>query len=351
VHDPYGNIVSLLDADGHPAIQYRYTAFGEVETFGATINNPWGYSSKRLDPETGFHYFGRRYYAPDIGRWITPDPAGFADGLNLYAYVHNHPLAYIDPDGQFAFLLIPFAISMAIDICLPTVALAAETYLGSTMAAAFIMGMGQGYNNDYTSTNVFGEASAESYFCSVAGRVIGTCISVGPKALANAGTAIVKKGLTSAGVAIAEKSVTKIGQDVTKTAVAATASKTAKAAEQTFIKNEVIAQSRGAVSREAVDQTVSTGTRRLRPGPGAVGSHSSFRRDALTGKITHYETYIPQTNPRNPNPWETILRFDNSGTNQSHFNKYYGVEVFEPHIHDPFFPGEVRYPILREIPR
>jgi hypothetical protein len=106
------------------------------------------------------------------------------------------------------------------------------------MAAAFIMGMGQGYNNDYTSTNVFGETSAESYFCSVAGRVIGTCISVGPKALANAGTAIVKKGLTSAGVAIAEKSVTKIGQDVTKTAVAATASKTAKAAEQSILQKE-----------------------------------------------------------------------------------------------------------------
>jgi len=71
----------------------------------ANVNNPWKFSSKRLDDETGFSFFGRRYYAPDIGRWITPDPAGFADGPNLYAYVHNQPLAYIDPDGQFAFLL------------------------------------------------------------------------------------------------------------------------------------------------------------------------------------------------------------------------------------------------------
>ena len=58
------------------------------------------------------------FYPSDIGRWITPDPAGFADGPNLYTYVHNHPLSYIDPDGQFAFL-IPIAISMAADYCLP----------------------------------------------------------------------------------------------------------------------------------------------------------------------------------------------------------------------------------------
>jgi hypothetical protein len=44
-------------------------------------------------------YFGRRYYAPNIGRWITPDPIGFNDGPNLYAYVHNNPLTAIDLYG------------------------------------------------------------------------------------------------------------------------------------------------------------------------------------------------------------------------------------------------------------
>jgi hypothetical protein len=56
-----------------------------------------------LDAETGFLFFGRRYYSPEIGRWTTPDPVGYADGPNLYAYVHNHPIAYIDPDGRFGF--------------------------------------------------------------------------------------------------------------------------------------------------------------------------------------------------------------------------------------------------------
>jgi len=46
--------------------------------------------------------FGMRDYDPNLGRWTTPDPAGFTDGSNLYAYVHNNPLQYSDPFGLFA---------------------------------------------------------------------------------------------------------------------------------------------------------------------------------------------------------------------------------------------------------
>ena len=56
-------------------------------------------SSKRYDTETGFTLYGLRYYAPDIGRFITPDPAGFEDGPNLYTYVRNNPLTYTDLYG------------------------------------------------------------------------------------------------------------------------------------------------------------------------------------------------------------------------------------------------------------
>ena len=57
--------------------------------------------SKRHDAETGFVYFSRRYYAPTTGRWITPDPLGFADGPNRYAYVHNNPLTLFDLYGLY----------------------------------------------------------------------------------------------------------------------------------------------------------------------------------------------------------------------------------------------------------
>jgi RHS repeat-associated protein len=116
IHDPQGNIVALIDSSGQLIESYRYTAFGETKAFSnASVDNPWRFSSKRFDPETGFTYFGRRYYDSETGRWITPDPAGYADGPNLYAYVHNKPLIYIDPDGRFAFALPLF--NMALSHC------------------------------------------------------------------------------------------------------------------------------------------------------------------------------------------------------------------------------------------
>jgi len=63
------------------------------------VNNPWQYAGKRIDEESGLIAFGMRYYDPTLGRWTTPDPAGFVDGPNLYAYVHNNPLLYADQYG------------------------------------------------------------------------------------------------------------------------------------------------------------------------------------------------------------------------------------------------------------
>ncbi len=104
LHDHRGNIVCLLDPEtGIPQETYRFTAFGESETQSASkpLNNPWGFLSKRQDQETNFVYFSRRYYAPTTGRWVTPDPLGFADGPNMYAYVHNNPLTMVDLYGLY----------------------------------------------------------------------------------------------------------------------------------------------------------------------------------------------------------------------------------------------------------
>jgi RHS repeat-associated protein len=64
------------------------------------------YTGKERDTESGNDYFGARYYASSMGRWMSPDPAGigFANAenpqsLNLYGYVQNNPLAFVDPDG------------------------------------------------------------------------------------------------------------------------------------------------------------------------------------------------------------------------------------------------------------
>lgn len=107
VHDHQGNCIALLNLKGELVESYRYNAFGLVEALdkeGGSLSdpiNPWRYVSKRSDDESGFVYFGKRYYHPVLGRWLTPDPAGFVNGMNLYNYVGNNPHRYIDIDGRF----------------------------------------------------------------------------------------------------------------------------------------------------------------------------------------------------------------------------------------------------------
>lgn len=56
------------------------------------------YSGKEMDV-SGLYYYGERYYAPWLQRWLSADPNGAVDGLNLYAMVGNNPLLYVDRTG------------------------------------------------------------------------------------------------------------------------------------------------------------------------------------------------------------------------------------------------------------
>ncbi|MBX9744440.1 MAG: RHS repeat-associated core domain-containing protein, partial [Chlamydiales bacterium] len=102
--DVQGNIRRLIDLDSKAIVgQYDFTSFGEERQAisDSKLFNPWRFASKRVDPELGFIYFGKRYYDPLLGRWLTTDPAGFLDSANPYQYVFNNPFRYRDPDGQF----------------------------------------------------------------------------------------------------------------------------------------------------------------------------------------------------------------------------------------------------------
>ncbi|MCB1136955.1 MAG: RHS repeat-associated core domain-containing protein, partial [Chlamydiia bacterium] len=106
IHDHRGNISCLLDADtGGPIASARYSAYGEMQTQG-DWKGAWMFSSKRMDAELGWLYFGRRHYMPKVGRWLNPDPAEEVDGPNVYAYAGGNPLAAVDPQG------------LALNICL-----------------------------------------------------------------------------------------------------------------------------------------------------------------------------------------------------------------------------------------
>ncbi|MBS0626576.1 MAG: RHS repeat-associated core domain-containing protein, partial [Verrucomicrobia bacterium] len=97
-HDLHGNVSALCSSDDILE-NYSYTAFGEELFSPPSSQNPWRFSSKRTDNETGLVYYGRRYYTPKIGRFLTPDPLGLEAGPNLYAFVLNDPLTHFDLYG------------------------------------------------------------------------------------------------------------------------------------------------------------------------------------------------------------------------------------------------------------
>ncbi len=98
-YDGSGNLTALIDeADGSVAAAYEYGPFGEpLRASGDYADaNPFRFSTKYTDSETGLVYFGLRYYNATSGRFINRDPIGEAGGLNLYGFVGNDPINRVD---------------------------------------------------------------------------------------------------------------------------------------------------------------------------------------------------------------------------------------------------------------
>jgi len=99
--DVQGNIRRLVDLRAKTlAVSYDFTAFGEKIQTKEDLQSPWQFAQKRFDAELDLIYFGKRYYDPRVGRWITTDPAGLEDSFNPYQYVLNNPFRYYDPNGE-----------------------------------------------------------------------------------------------------------------------------------------------------------------------------------------------------------------------------------------------------------
>lgn len=73
----------------------RWAGRNSIEAKYKTVR----YSGKERDA-SGILYYGLRYYAPWLQRWINPDPAGYTDGMNLYSMVSNSPIVYYDNQGR-----------------------------------------------------------------------------------------------------------------------------------------------------------------------------------------------------------------------------------------------------------
>jgi len=81
------------------ACELSRTAWGKTEALpGARTATPLRFTGQYEDEETGLHYNHFRYYDPETGRYISPDPIGLEGGTNLFRYVDD-PSTTADPFG------------------------------------------------------------------------------------------------------------------------------------------------------------------------------------------------------------------------------------------------------------
>lgn len=109
LRDGLGNVAALTDASGGKLEGYEYDVYGKPffrDKNGSVIDrsafdNAYLFTGRDYDDETGLYHFRARWYDPDHGRFLTPDPLGIHGGdSNLYRYVWNNPAVWVDPHGQ-----------------------------------------------------------------------------------------------------------------------------------------------------------------------------------------------------------------------------------------------------------
>lgn len=104
LYNGHGDVAAVIDPVGTELGTYTYDAFGQVVSATGNLPNPFRYAGEPLDEETGFIYLRARYYSPALGRFITQDTWNGdpwdPSTQNLYVYVGNDPVNYVDPTGH-----------------------------------------------------------------------------------------------------------------------------------------------------------------------------------------------------------------------------------------------------------
>ncbi|MBI2418374.1 MAG: RHS repeat-associated core domain-containing protein [Ignavibacteriales bacterium] len=100
--DHLGSVRRTYTAEGELVYTNEYSAFGgSLNSYntGGAIHNDY-FTGKIKDTETGYNYFGARFYDSQICRWLTPDPlSDDTPEFNPYNYCVNNPVNYKDPSG------------------------------------------------------------------------------------------------------------------------------------------------------------------------------------------------------------------------------------------------------------
>ena len=99
--DKLGSVRVVRDQNKLQKASYDYDPYGGQYQFsGLPVNH--GFTGHTWDAETALYYAPYRYYSPAATRWLTRDPLGMVDGLNVYGYVGENPVTRIDRTGLSA---------------------------------------------------------------------------------------------------------------------------------------------------------------------------------------------------------------------------------------------------------
>ncbi len=100
-NDHLGTPQKLTAGNGEVAWSAKYNSFGAAEVDPASaVENNLRFPGQYADTETGLYYNHFRYYGPEIGRYLKPDPIGFEGGINHFIYTENSPTNFSDPLGM-----------------------------------------------------------------------------------------------------------------------------------------------------------------------------------------------------------------------------------------------------------
>jgi RHS repeat-associated protein len=107
-YDGKGNVSACINAD--PALAnvdgeyayYAYDTFGSQVSQTGTLEQPYRFSTKYYYAGYGLNDYGFRFYNPMVGKWMTRDPIGERGGLNLYGFVGNSAMNFVDTLGLYS---------------------------------------------------------------------------------------------------------------------------------------------------------------------------------------------------------------------------------------------------------
>ena len=110
------SVEAVTDSSGNPVERYSYDAYGAVTvtdglfnpiapnswgTAHSAIGNPWTFTGRQSDEETGLYFYRARYYDPAKGRFLQRDAPDYRDSMNLYQYTGDNPTNRVDPSGHW----------------------------------------------------------------------------------------------------------------------------------------------------------------------------------------------------------------------------------------------------------